>query len=171
MRNRHRSSIVAMFAIATAVACGSPTDSGAPASVEPAELVGASQVSDSVIVALNSGIPDRRRLVIRSEAEWHALWREATASVSPAPDVPRFDFATEMLLVATMGARPTGGYAIMIDSVYAQRGVLHAVVRETVPDRACLVTLAMTTPVVAVRVPRSAAPVEFSNRTGTHICW
>lgn len=163
--------VVAMLALVSSIACGSPTASGDPASDQLAELVAATQVSDSVIVPLTSGIPDRRRLVVRSESEWTALWREATANLSPAPAVPQFDFASEMLLVATMGARPSGGYAIAVDSVYARGGTLHAVVRETSPDRACLVTAAITTPVVAVRVARSGAPVEFTNRSAVHICW
>ncbi|MBA3890171.1 MAG: protease complex subunit PrcB family protein [Gemmatimonadaceae bacterium] len=157
--------------LATAAGCGGPTGSPDPGLTETRELIVASQVSDSVITALNSGIPDRRRLVIRAASEWAALWREATANISPAPPVPEFDFATEMLLVATMGARPSGGYAIGIDSVYSTGGNVHAVVRETTPDRACMVSAVITSPVVAVRIARSSAPVEFRTRSAVHLCW
>lgn len=170
MPSCHCTRLLMTFVLPAALACTAPP--AAPDASHPAvhELVATSPVPDPVIVALNSGIPDRRRLVIRSAAEWEALWGEATANQRPAPATPQFDFGAEMLLVATMGERPSGGYAIAIDSVYTLAGTLHAVVRETSPDSACFVAGVITSPVVVVRVPRSSAPVEFSTRAAVHLC-
>lgn len=162
--------VVTMLVLASALACSAPAGNVENGAAERSQLVAADPVPDSVIVMLNTGIPDRRRLVIRSEAEWAALWREATANVSPAPALPRFDFGSEMLLVAAMGTRPSGGHAIAIDSVYTRAGILHAVVRETSPGDDCFVAAVITTPVVAVRVAETSAPVEFSTRTAVHSC-
>lgn len=136
-----------------------------------AQLLATSPLPDPVITVLNSGIPDRRRVVIRTATEWAALWNEVTANVSPAPPVPEIDFGSEMLLVASMGTQRSGGHTIGIDSVYlAGGGIIHAVVRETSPADSCVVTAALTAPVTAVRMARSSVPVEFRTRSTVHSC-
>ena len=112
----------------------------------------------------HSGINDSRRLVIREAAAWRPLWREVVGQRTPAPALPTIDFERDMVIVAALGRRGTGGYAITIDDVYAEGGQLYAVVRETSPGPGCMTIQAFTAPVTGVRVPRGEAAVTFIER-------
>lgn len=114
-----------------------------------------------IYTAQVSGVIDARRAVIRDAEAWGDFWAEATSILAPAPDVPSVDFDQDMVIVAAMGQRATGGYAITVDEVMVSDIGLFAVVRETSPSARCIVTQALTAPVTAVRVTRSDTPVSF----------
>ncbi len=117
-----------------------------------------------------SGIKDARRLVIRDAAGWAALWDAVVGARTPRPQPPAVDFNREMVIVAAMGQRGTGGYAISIDEVRREDDGLAVVVRETSPGSGCFLTQAFTAPVTAVRLPASDAPVRFIERKETQDC-
>ena len=118
----------------------------------------------------SSGIDSRRRGVIRGEAEWSAFWDEVHSRRSPVPERPDVDFEQSMVIVASMGTRPTGGYEITFDAVGRTGADYHVVVRESAPGRSCGTTAALTQPVTAVRVARSDGNVSFIERTSTLRC-
>ena len=119
---------------------------------------------EQVFTYPHSGINDSRRLVIQEAAAWRALWREVVAERTPPPALPAIDFDHDMVIVAALGRRGTGGYAITIDDVYAEGGRLYAVVRETSPGPGCMTIQAFTAPVTGVRVPRRGAATTFIER-------
>ena len=119
---------------------------------------------------VDTGISGRQRSVVRDAATWAQLWRTITSGYSPAPPVPELDFDSEMAIVAAMGTRPSGGYSIHIDEVREADGQLHVEVREVSPGPNCLVSFAMTAPVVAVRVARRDGPVTFVEHAETVDC-
>jgi hypothetical protein len=75
-----------------------------------------------------------------------------------------------MILVAALGARPSGGYDIAIESVAPAKGRAVALVTNTVPGEKCYTTAAITQPVVMVRVGAEADRVRFLEQTKTHSC-
>jgi len=161
MRRLHINSL--LFALAIS-ACSPVTDSGLPPeavvlTTEPTVLLRSSY----------TGIPDRRRLVITSTAAWEQFWVQAVANRSPQPPVPAVDFSGNVVIVAAMGTRGSGGYSIDVDALYEANDKVYAVVLETSPGR-CMVTLALTAPVIAVQVPRPGADVVFVDRTATYNC-
>ncbi len=115
-------------------------------------------------------IPDRRRLVIRDVAAWRSFWRELYANVAPPPEPPDVDFGREMVIAATMGQRPSGGYAIDIEDIFEDSGTLFPVVMETSPGPLCATTQVITAPAVAVLVRRTTSSVSFVEKTGTIDC-
>ena len=114
-----------------------------------------------VLTGPYSGITDSRRVVIRDGAVWQTFWQEAVGNLLPPPQSPAVDFAQEMVIAASLGQRPTGGYDISIDAVYEAEGQLFVAVRETAPAPGSIVTQALSAPVAAVAAPRSDAPVVF----------
>lgn len=101
------------------------------------------------------------RMVVGDSAAWRALWAEITSAHGPPDVVPAVDFAREMLVVAGMGTRPSGGFLIAIDSVQATSGTLRVVVRSRSPGRGCGVTAALTAPVALARITRTGLRPEF----------
>jgi len=160
MRRLHVNSL--LFALAIS-GCSPVTDSGVP----PGAVA---LTTETVLLRSHStGIADRRRLVITSAPAWEQFWVQAMANVSPQPPVPAVDFGGNVVIVAAMGTRGSGGYAIDVEALYEANDKVYAVVLETSPGR-CMVTLALTAPVIAVQVPRPGADVVFVDRTVTYNC-
>lgn len=110
----------------------------------------------AIVDPWTSDLPELRT-VVRSPAEWEALW----ASSEPRYPVPPIDFREEMLLVAAAGQRGGHGNRIRIDSALVAERTLHAVVREYT---GCATTGMIVTPVHVVRVDRTDLPVHFVER-------
>lgn len=115
-------------------------------------------------VASYTGIEEPRRALLRTEAEWRELWAELAAGRIPPPELPVIDFGSRMVIVAAMGRRPTGGYAISIEDVRATEDVLYVTVVETSPGAGCMTTQALTAPVAVVTVERHPGEPVFRER-------
>jgi hypothetical protein len=117
-----------------------------------------------------SGVAERKRSVIRDQSAWDALWRQASADHLPARPTPSVDFSREMVIVAAMGTKSSGGYSIHIDSVSERNHRLHVAVREVSPGKDCMTTMALTAPAIAVVVPRRDGDVVFVESSTTQDC-
>jgi len=117
-----------------------------------------------------SGLSQRERLVVRDAESWAALWTRIVGSHRPAPPAPAVDFSKEMVVVASMGSRPTGGYTIYIDDLSVLRGTLVIPVREQSPGPRCGTTQAVTAPMALARLERSELPVRFVTRDAVRDC-
>ena len=158
---RHARFAATLVTVATAACATGPEperqstgDTGVPVNAVDIE-------TEEILSSAWSGVSDHRRTVIRSSPEWLALWEEAHATVIPRPDPPEVDFTREMVLVAAMGGRPTGGYSISIPTVKREGGEAYAVVETVSPGPTCFTTQAFTAPVVALRVPLLEGPVHW----------
>ena len=114
------------------------------------------------------GFKTAERTVIRSEAAWREAW--AKLNESPPTAAPAVDFSRDMLLLAALGQRNTGGYAVQIASANVTNGVLRVEVVETRPGIGCMTTQALTCPVAVARVPRHDGAVEFVDRVDVRDC-
>ena len=111
-----------------------------------------------------SGITDSTRRIVTDADEWAELWGEVYAQRGSAPPVPDLDFSREMVVLAALGTRPSGGHAIHIDSARTTVGALEIFVRRIVPGPTCGTTAALTEPVTAVALPRTSLPPRFVER-------
>ena len=109
----------------------------------------------------HSGIGQAARIVVADRGEWERVWARMWHNHHPVPPVPAVDFDRELVIVAAMGARHTGGYSIRVDEArsYGDHVTIHAV--ETSPGRGCVTTQAFTAPVDVVKIPRTAAEIRF----------
>lgn len=149
-------------------ACPEPQEvAGLPAGAVP---VPGSQLAEPDQFTSFGGIETRERGVIRDQGEWAGVWSRLVGPFEPKPALPAIDFTRDMVVVAAMGTRPTGGYGIRIDGVYGAGDRLYVVVVETSLDSACITTPAITAPVTAVRVARSDQRAAFVNRGNRAIC-
>lgn len=111
----------------------------------------------SVAQGTMSGIEEPRTVVVRTAAEWQALWKEH----DPEHPVPAVDFGQSMVVGVFLGSRPTAGFAVEIAAVKADgnRTIVEYVERR--PSRDQFVAQVVTSPFQLVRVPRTAGDVEF----------
>ena len=118
-----------------------------------------------------SGFAEPARLVVRDAVQWSAVWARIHAGVTPQPARPEVDFSREMIIVAAMGGRNSGGFGILIEDATAigSDGVA-VTVRSIAPGSRCIVTGALTAPVDVARLPRRNGVVQFTERMQTHDC-
>ena len=158
--------ILALAASTLLPGCG--VQQAAPAPDIPATAVSVPFVS--LLEVQYSDLTQPARMVVKTAAEWEDLWSAAVSKVSPSEEVPRVDFTRRMVLVAAMGGRPTGGFDVLIRSVFEDKDNLYAVYVEVSPGTGCLTTQGFTAPVSAVSVPLSGKPVRFIRREDSVPC-
>ena len=119
--------------------------------------------------AFYSGLDKPDRIVIRDPVTWQMVWKKVWFGDSEVPPLPAVDFSSEMILVAALGARSTGGYGILIDRAHeVANGGISVTVRSISPLN-CVVTEAFTQPVDIARLPIRRR-VEFTERSEVHQC-
>jgi PrcB C-terminal len=110
------------------------------------------------------------RAVVRDAATWQLTWDEIWRDQSPVPPLPSVDFQREMVIVAALGEKPTGGYSILLEGVLESGSGLTVQVRSISPGARCATTLALTQPVDVARVTRREGRVLYAERTETQDC-
>lgn len=165
-RRSHCTIGIVSAALSIPASCGVRQDSPDP-EIPPTAV---SVPFQSLVELQHSNLHDEARMVVRRRAEWEDLWASATEGLQPAADAPAVDFGRRTVLVAALGRRATGGFAVRIGSVFEDRERLYAVVTETSPGSGCLTTQAFTAPVAAISIPHSGKPVNFVRRSDTLSC-
>lgn len=108
-------------------------------------------------------------VVARSRAEWDAAWRDHEGPGDP-PAVDGVDFADSMVVGLFAGQRPTGGIRVLPATVKREGSHLYAVAYEVVsPGKGCMVSQALTSPFLVMRVP-AAPQVTFSSNERAEDC-
>jgi hypothetical protein len=114
-----------------------------------------------------SGLTEPGRLVIRDATTFVRVWRRAFGTGQPLPSI---DFGRRMVIVASMGTQPTGGFSILVSDVSTEAGTIVVGVVNQVPGPNCVVTDSQTSPVDFVLVSALRGTVEFRERTGIDDC-
>jgi hypothetical protein len=92
--------------------------------------------------------------LLRTPAELAAAWTAAHASSLTQPPQPSVDFARETMLAVFMGTRSSGGYGLDVAGVTFEGGDLFVDLVEIRPEPGSMVTQALTSPWMVVRIPR-----------------
>jgi hypothetical protein len=103
-----------------------------------------------------SGIEERREVVVKTAAEWAALWKQHNPGQKP----PAIDFTRSMVACVFLGSRPSGGFAIDVTSVQRDGADPTVIYRESKPDRDDGDADADVA-VYTVRIDRQEGPVRF----------
>jgi hypothetical protein len=125
---------------------------------------------------LNDGPDSAMFTAIQTEPAWKALWSDIEPRMArdmnqrgPHP-LPPIDFTRKTLLVAALGAKPTGGYSISIHSVIEGRSGITVNAIAVRPAKNCILTMATTHPIALILIPRTSKPIRFSTAQAEHKC-
>jgi hypothetical protein len=111
--------------------------------------------------AAAGGIDEPRQEVIKDRAAWEKFWREHNLKQLVEGALPQIDFSKELLVVAAMGQKRTGGYAIEIVKAEVTGNRLRIHVKHTTPAPGSMNIQALTAPFHIVAIPRTDATPEF----------
>jgi hypothetical protein len=104
-----------------------------------------------------SNIEGPRTVVVRTAAEWRALWNEHDPGHAP----PTVDFGQSMVVGVFAGSRPSAGFAVEITGVKTDGDRTIVEYAERQPSRDEFVAQVVTSPFHLVRLMRTAGAVEF----------
>jgi hypothetical protein len=104
-----------------------------------------------------SGIETPKQVVVRTAAEWTALWRQH----APERPVPSIDWSKEMVVGIFLGSRNTAGYGVDITGVASESGALVVRYRQREPSPDAITAQIITTPYQIVAIPSTDAAVRF----------
>ena len=147
---------IVIIAVLVIAATGSVSDPPTGTRIPLARLS-----STPLSLSFYSGIRQPERLVVRDSATWHAVWASIWSGTTPMPATPNVDFTKEMVIVAALGSRSTGGYSIVVDSAMANSAGLIVWIGSSSPGAQCVTTQAFTAPVDVARIQRIDEPVGF----------
>jgi hypothetical protein len=111
-----------------------------------------------------SAVEERREVVVRTAAEWKALWKEH----SPDEPLPKVDFEKSIVVGVFTGMRPTGGYAVEITAIDRDGEGLVVSWRETKPAADAMLSQMLTFPFHLVSTGRVAGKVDFKAPTAAN---
>lgn len=104
-----------------------------------------------------SNIEESRQVVVRTAAEWQALWKEHDAQ----SEAPSIDFAQSIVVAVFLGTRPSAGFAVEITAVKGDSSRAVVEYRERRPARDAITAQVITSPFHIVRVARGPGTIEF----------
>jgi uncharacterized protein (DUF885 family) len=104
----------------------------------------------------------RSAQLVMNQTEWANVWRMIGGERAPAPDIT---FDTRAVVVVFQGQKPTGGYSISIAEIRRSGRELVVRTNEHAPARTDITTQVLTSPFVAVSIPRppEGATVKFAD--------
>ena len=111
----------------------------------------------TVVKGAMSGVDARREVVIRSAADWAALWKEHGAR-DPLPAV---DFSREMVVGVFIGVRNTTGYGVEIVRAVGNGSVTTVQFVEASPGRDAITAQVLTAPYHLAAMPKHDGEVRF----------
>ena len=110
-----------------------------------------------------SAVDRPQRFVIRDAATLAQQWPAWWSTMSQPPRMPDLDFSREMLVVVALGAKPTSGYDVVLDSAARRDDRLTIYVRTTAPPPGSVVLTVITHPIDLARVSRTDGAVLFQD--------
>jgi hypothetical protein len=104
-----------------------------------------------------SAIDASRQVTARTPAEWATLWK----AHSWDREMPKVDFAKDMVVGVFMGSQPTAGYGVEIVGTHQDGGALVVDYRVTRPARDAMTAQILTAPYHLAAVPKFGGEVRF----------
>ncbi|NUO64387.1 MAG: protease complex subunit PrcB family protein [Gemmatimonadaceae bacterium] len=165
-----RSSILIAAPFAILACAGSGASMPEPGTPLDADNLDVRREQAAQPFAVYSGFSDSARVAVRTQSQWNEIWARVAGNATPPPEAPEIDFATEMVIVAAMGTRPTGGFAIRIDRVARRANTVWVEVTSSSPGSGCMTSASLTAPVDLVVTQKTTGKVVFVERSEVRNC-
>lgn len=92
--------------------------------------------------------------LITTEADWRRVWQTLAGMSESADNLPEVNFNTRAVVLVRQGQKPTGGYGIAVAEIRREDRTLFVRVDERSPSPGSIRTQVITSPFVAVSIPR-----------------
>jgi hypothetical protein len=106
------------------------------------------------------GITNRINEAITDPISFEQLWNGMYRGMEPVPDMPKVDFAEDMVIAVSPGLMVTGGYDAEIIKVQDKKNRLNVTILMTRPSGT--VTEALTQPYHIIKLKKSTARIVYT---------
>jgi hypothetical protein len=86
----------------------------------------------------NCAINEPRNLVIKSQNEFDALWKESQNGIDFGPAKPKVDFSKQWAVACFLGMVKTGGHSLSIQSIKTESGAIIITLVHKRPGPGCV---------------------------------
>ena len=143
--------------------CGPGAGGRAPGSTLPPAEARRDLPCRPLLQSQTSGWTQPATFVVDDPVAWERFWSRHKGRAVPAPARPAVAFASEVVLVAALGERPSQGNSVAFGAIVGDgRGGVDAEVRVGAPDPGSVTASSRTSPVAAVAIPRPEGAVRFT---------
>lgn len=110
-----------------------------------------------LLTGTQCAIAEPGELLISSEKDLQALWKEAFAGVDMAPEMPVIDFTKHRVIAVFMGMVRKGGHAVSFQEISTSK----AIIRYSKPGANCMSAAVIEFPFAIARVTGSMEELLF----------
>jgi len=105
--------------------------------------------------------------IVADQSQLIGLWKQAHGAQLTLPPLPEVDFRRESVVAIFIGQRPTGGYGVSVTDLLLENNEVYLEVRLTQPSPGAMVTQALTSPWLMLRIQRPGVPVAWFRNADT----
>ncbi len=128
------------------------------------ELKGEELKFDIMYTEYYAPFPEKKFIIIQNEKDFRDFINE-TGMIFKPPDFEKYT-----VIALFMGEQKKGGYAITVDKIMKENGVVKVYVKNLVPSDTCFVTQQITRPFQIVKVEKIEGKIEFVESTQEVSC-
>lgn len=126
---------------------------------------------DKIYADLHCALPHPQTVWVESQKEYQALFGKLRQSHMDAQTInpPVVDWSHDAVILVGMGQKNTGGYLLDLASTHASvnKGILGIVVQWQEPKPGMIVTQALTSPCLLLKIPNSGyRRIEIKDQAG-----
>lgn len=146
---------------------GSPGTGGSPVLSPSPPATGGPVALREIEAGTQTGAQQTSHLVIADAAAWTRFWQEHNSNriATEVETPPPVDFARETVVVALLGAKPNGCWAVRVENATAQpdgRVVVGVTTYTPPPETACIAVVSYPYHIVALET--RSTRIEFEGR-------
>lgn len=108
-----------------------------------------------------SGFSTGMEKFISSEKDWVAIWMERQGNLAAKRLHPEIDFDRDVVIVAALGRKNTGGYSVDITRVIRTKDDIRIYLKKTAPPADAKLPAVVTSPFIFARMKKPDRPVVF----------
>jgi len=117
-----------------------------------------------------NGLGEETRQLVRTPAEWKAIWKQLSAAPGAPTLAPVIDFQNYSALVIALGERPTSGFEVSVVAGGLHRRTAALGIHESRPGKSCIVAMAASHPTGVFLLPRIAESVTYLENISDREC-
>jgi hypothetical protein len=118
----------------------------------------------------NSWLQEPKDVVVRTRRDWDALWPQICRSCEDIR-LTHLDFERNMVIVAAMGERRSGGYGIVLENAREIDQRVEITIREETPGgHGCSATMMTTEPIDVAIMPKITGNIVIRHHSVQHPC-
>lgn len=116
-------------------------------------------------------IEKSRQVIVKTQAEFDKLWKEAFAGIDMAPEKPQVNFSEKWVVGLFLGMMSSGGHSVELKEIKVDNGMATLMVKHIKPGAGCISSMAIEYPYLIASITQLGdTKTEFKTMTEEKKC-